>query len=409
MVAASAQPGEMTYALCFYGSLPRFMSQISTTCTSLGAEIKRLREQVLPLLRDRVLRPSAASASSFTRVAVYGHTWNPANCANLTSTLKSLLEEGLGGGVGEWSLTVPALTATGPIPSPHIQNINITHPFFPLISPTTRLHGLQSIEQSLSLLPRDATHPVLLLRWDVLFFSPFDLTALNYSLFYRANWCQATKAPRATPSACVPLEDFNASGCASGEGVPDFWFAGTATNMRLVFVDALRDLAERRYAPERCAPLHGILAGRLAAVSRWHGLPLGRVLYQNFDFAFVRSPSWDPVKRVWSIAENHVLHGQAAAAHLWAVSNSHWTEVEIPRENHSSQIERSKLDTAAIGSNMLWHRLWQEGAEPGAHVFTKPQMASVCQGGPRYCGCPAHDDPLRTAPHSWGEFCPGLE
>ena len=234
------------------------------------------------MLRDRVLRPSAASASSFTRVAVYGHVWNPAKCASLNSTLKSLLEESLGGGVGEWSLTVPALTATGPIPSPHIQNINITHPFFPLISPTTRLHGLQSIEQSLSLLPRDATHPVLLLRWDVLF-SPFDLTALNYSLFYRANWCHNQGAARyalgvraAGGLQCARLRE--------RRGVPDYWFAGTATNMRLVFVDALRDLAERRYAPERCAPHHGILAGRLAAVSRWHGLPLGRVLYQNFDF-----------------------------------------------------------------------------------------------------------------------------
>ena len=112
------------------------------------------------------------------------------------------------------------------------------------------------------------------------------------------------------------------------------------------------------------------------------------------------------MKRVWSIAENHVLHGQAAAAHLWAVSNSHWTEVEIPRENHSIQIERSKLDTAAIGRNMLWHRLWQEGAEPGARRIHQAADGQRVPGRSALLRLPSARRSIENGPSLMGRIWP---
>jgi hypothetical protein len=195
----------MKYALCFFGSLPRFQRRDSGTCKSLGKDVQVLHQLVLPLLRDRVLRPSAASAT-FDEVAVYGHTWNLANCPGLNATLKRVLEEKLSSDTGEWALTVHAVIATLLATNPQLQNLSKWT--IPFIQPARRLVSLESIELSLSLLSRAATHPVLLLRWDVLYFSPFDLSSLNYSLFYRANWCAAVKAQRGAQSACVPLENF---------------------------------------------------------------------------------------------------------------------------------------------------------------------------------------------------------
>ena len=98
---------------------------------------------------------------------------------------------------------------------------------------------------------------VLLLRWDAVFFTQFSMGDLNWSLFYRANWCVVAANAEADGNGCLPLRSYHDSRCPKGD-VPDYWFASNPSTLRSVFDSALEDLGKGEYKWAGCGVLHGI-------------------------------------------------------------------------------------------------------------------------------------------------------
>ena len=245
-------------AITFYGMLPRFNREAPSPATCEKAGLDVLAHLVLPALRDRVVRTALRSTTGndggFDKVHIYGHTFDIANksqCSlrmSLLSTLHSTFGPSMIGVVD-----VLALGATNLALAMASAPIQALHKRYPE-SIAHRHIDLFSMEQAVGLLTNGmaGTTPVLMLRWDCIFWAPTSLHTLNYHLFYRANWCAATRSP-AVPGECIPMKPTSIPGCTAGNasdapGVPDYWFVANASAMRLVFYSALSDLVAGRWA-----------------------------------------------------------------------------------------------------------------------------------------------------------------
>ena len=170
-----------------------------------------------------------------------------------------------------------------PMPAPADVNVAVERA-------TGAFYFLLGVKRALSMLD-SASSFVLMLRWDVVFYSPFRLTHLDSQRLYVANWCRATVAPSANQtSSCRGLRPFAFSPlhCSDTEGVPDFWLAGSSATMRRSLLDAADDYVEGFVQPKGCPGLHGILAGAVQRASEQRGVRLGRYLYHQLDYDFIR-------------------------------------------------------------------------------------------------------------------------
>ena len=257
--ASSSQPPTLSrpLALAFFGMLPRWeQAPRSELCEKPGIDV--LTHLVLPALRDRVLRTALRSrndrttaSSGFDAVHVYAHTFDTANSSSgcgpsLHTNILAALREAFASMANE--VTVQALTITShtsALVHPHMQALRRRFNTAPEVY-MRRHTALFSMERAVDLLKESGGTPVILLRWDTVFFAPAAFHKLNFALLYRANWCTAVniRSPGAAES-CVVMRSFTSHDCAiaptslasaaDGDtpGVPDYWFAGNANLMRL--------------------------------------------------------------------------------------------------------------------------------------------------------------------------------
>ena len=357
-----------TIALLFFGLLPRFNDEAysalasSSThnedCRLFDTGMQALERRVLPAVLEHVVKPSVEQAHT-SEVHIYGHTWLPTRWS-CGKRISHSLRELLGRGLAQSSNVRVRDILTSASTAPSDEKLAL------LLSNAPYLNVFRSIEQGLGLLPRRSEMPVLLIRWDVLFFSRVELRRLNWNLFYRANWCFIdTDAPPTTAphqntagESCVRVSTTSRRNDCGGSGSPDFWFAANASSHRLMFSGALSELAAGSWNnTNACCCGHGYHAARQAVVTERHGLQLGRFLYEGLDYSFLRSPMWDPTY---------------PPAGLWDISSDGVTPA-------------TATSTRGARNVSLW-----DGGSQGKYRYQldQPRMQSSCEPGLYYCGCP---------------------
>lgn len=286
-VARSRHDGAI--ALAFFGSLPR--EQGSRTCPSL----LQLKSHVLPTLIHNLLAPNVKLGFEFT---LFSHTWwwlGPCfDCSssetgstavlpcgqNLTETLADLFTE--------VSNSLPAgKVRIGQVISDELPDVQNTVYF-----------AFASIERNLDILNRyveegDGYEPrnVMLLRWDLMFFTPFLFKGLTPHMFYRSNWCRASGETQSGSlgQMCHKIAPYHAcNGPSDGRGSPDFWVIGDRPTLRAAFNGTAQAVLSHTLGSDGCCCMHGNL-NHVFSRAHERGVQLGRYQYHHMDYDFVRN------------------------------------------------------------------------------------------------------------------------
>lgn len=447
-------------SLAFFGMLPRFLPEDSkgSTCSATLRGLETLEAIVLPSIRDGVLAPSAQATHShpgFGEVHVYGNVpvshelfaapsttagqqhENSCTVAEIETRLRRVLHDTLSTRHtsehesrlrthARVSVRVQGLSVTDvSLAATHKDVVALGHPRFKIYRPLHRFNAIVSMETVLALLPPDSDGAAILLRWDTVFFARANFAQLGWHMLYRANWCTANynnpafnvtspglgvdvaSAPSGHDAQhCNAMRPFYIHGCPFGpvpsaeQGVPDYWFAGNVSSLRMTFVGALVDATQQRFLPGNCTMLHGFLEGRLRFVSETRGLKLGRFLYQNFDFSLARSPLWDPRRRVFLVNASDVTSPPTA----WEGDTD---EVAVRKALSVRPHGYEERQGGGAAAYALWpHR---DGPLGGAMTYAVdlPVGPSVCAAAPRFCGCPSPRDPgwNRSPGSTMGAYC----
>lgn len=148
---------------------------------------------------------------------------------------------------------------------------------------------------------------VVILRFDSVFYRPFDLDALvEDDALYVASWCAAQRAssPPKPPGAlhCWNLSTY----WADNEGVPDFWFAGAQTPVLRTFSHLFAGVLSGAVVKGRtCSGCgHGLVWGALNA----RRVKVRRYLYHQVDNDLFRDVSTAGAAREESLA-NGLAYG----------------------------------------------------------------------------------------------------
>ena len=174
-------------------------------------------------------------------VTTFFHTW--AEAAALEAELVALY--------------APAAHAVGPGLDAHGALRNSSQP--------------SSIEIGLSLLRRHedaqggAFDAVLVLRFDAIFFQPFDFEQLSDpAALYVASWCLASQGRpwRAAPGGAL-CKNLTINHSDLRQGLPDFYFAGSSAYLWRFFGGLVADLEAGRLTKTGAPMKHAILGGRL--------------------------------------------------------------------------------------------------------------------------------------------------
>jgi hypothetical protein len=133
---------------------------------------------------------------------------------------------------------------------------------------------------------------MLLMRWDMLLWSNFELWLLNGELFYVANWCAqicnpTNQSQRGNEPAGSLVHPFWPPGvCTDETGVPDFYYAANFTLMTQVFVGLVDGWHRGTFSPDTCCCGHGIMNGRLSMPA--FSKNVAGYLWHDIDYTFVR-------------------------------------------------------------------------------------------------------------------------
>lgn len=129
-------------------------------------------------------------------------------------------------------------------------------------------------------------------RYDISFFTDFRFLHLNSNLFYASNWCKA-----AGPTWLMDIGNGQIR-CASHfgryvhdalQGLPDFWFAGSPSNMDLVFYGMPSAFSAHIFSPSASSYNHAVIGGRIQQLLHSKKLPgIGRYLIHHFDYDIIR-------------------------------------------------------------------------------------------------------------------------
>ena len=174
------------------------------------------------------------------------------------------------------SYAVPVLVRAGVASAPRwandsaVRNVHVAFNMF------------ASISRALELARTAAPEWVLLVRWDVFFYSAFDLAALDSRRFYLAGSCD--NGPWATTTQTMR--------CRHGinlvtDCLPDFWFAAAPAKMRQVFVEDRDHRGDAQPATCVRGQAHGLLERRLRHLAEATDLTIGRYKVHMVDYTCV--------------------------------------------------------------------------------------------------------------------------
>ena len=126
---------------------------------------------------------------------------------------------------------------------------------------------------------------VLWTRFDAFFPKSFEISSLNNSLFYVANWCQTShiETIRDTERFCRQMASF----WVDNYGVPDFWFLSSDLLFNEVMLNISIDFRQGSFgSAEPVGPdwNHGNLLDRLKKKK----VPIGRYWRHRYDYDFYR-------------------------------------------------------------------------------------------------------------------------
>ena len=397
---------ERVAALAFFGLLPRWdkkfhdnkteAAQAASACAATLDSLRALEHNVLPITRYRVVQPATSKYSGFSELHVYGHTWELTEGCGCKSELPDVLKRTLSDMNGVKIKSILSTPRPRELPKdygwPPQQNMSWQNVSDVWLRDRVYLSALVSIKWVLALVrgqtidgdyptgdrnppwwdsPLSAKPPtttggadvVVLMRWDAIFYTQFAWGELNWSLFYRANWCIVNVHDEQDDNGCKGLLPFKGSyramknHCGGGD-VPDYYFASNATVMHRVFDDALEDLASFKFQGGRCAVLHGFLLGRIQYLQQHFGILVGRYKYLGLDSEFYRSHLWDPTRRAF----------------------------------HDPALSSSWKSLSSKAARRIWDGQSHERDGSPHHVdysydIREPRDESVCSPGPRFCGC----------------------
>ena len=146
---------------------------------------------------------------------------------------------------------------------------------------------------------------VVLMRSDVVWYTPFRFSLLNASYLHIARWCDVPRSAAALhtslhTSPCRPMAPH-----ADAAGVPDFFFAGGSAIIDRVFANLSLDFEANRFRRTSSSVNHAVVAGRLIALGLWRSVR--RYLIHGFDVQLLR---WQPSSSLRQAANNfkHELH-----------------------------------------------------------------------------------------------------
>ena len=146
---------------------------------------------------------------------------------------------------------------------------------------------------------------VVLMRSDVVWYTPFRFSLLNASYLHIARWCDVPRSAAALhtslhTSPCRPMAPH-----ADAAGVPDFFFAGGSAIIDRVFANLSLDFEANRFRRTSSSVNHAVVAGRLIALGLWRSVR--RYLIHGFDVQLLR---WQPSSSLRQAAINfkHELH-----------------------------------------------------------------------------------------------------
>ena len=147
---------------------------------------------------------------------------------------------------------------------------------------------------------------VVLMRWDIMFFSAIDLRQLNPGLFYSVVWCEESGV--AAPYVPRPLPGFPGRLCKKWGVTPadeelggfmDFIFISRPALMETVFVNLTTDFVAHRFNQSGrveclkarglgvCA--HSLLGDRIKHLVHRDNLRIGRYLIHGLDYSLRRN------------------------------------------------------------------------------------------------------------------------
>lgn len=291
-------------ALVFFGFFPRDFG--TGSCPDDFTSVEQL---ALPNLRQQVVEPSLADGYNVT---VVGHTWSNSKCSEERKTHRYNAAD-----------VRAAVERAFPHPRVHVGEFAWEDEAIPgcrnaLGCWPNVIGPLLSMGRALRLLPNTTlvSYQVLLLRWDINFFTPFSFAQLDPGIFYRANWCRATGPVVHAPSGqtCHELAPFMNCGCVNqpvclppkcaqnhcvagpsdGYGLPDFWFAGRHSALQAVFGGAAENYTAGRVGTAGCCCMHGVTQWLVEEHARAHGLQLGRYKHHQVDYDHLRTGHGTP-------------------------------------------------------------------------------------------------------------------
>ena len=292
------------FVVVFYGLLPREIKESLSRGENVASQISSFLHIVLPALAEHVLLPLMRSGAG---VDVVGHTWEDLveDSAAHDGPIDARLEEMI-----RQTLVRAASDAAKDTGTPAVQSMGSVRVH------ATRWNGgtscLSTADRnrlpefspgafcSTKLALRDVHEHeyamVLLTRWDVVFYTPFEMHLLNTELFYLAHWCRATGPAHSSAHRARSLEPYG--GCPDFLGAPDWIFTANPAMMHLFwdgFLEGLLEGAwrlpgfrESRNELMTCPGNHAFVLGRAVYLAEGGAIRLGRYKYHNMDFDFIR-------------------------------------------------------------------------------------------------------------------------
>ena len=259
-----AHPPQVRCAILLHGLGPRASK---ASCTSSAY---RAQKYALPLLDGAVVRANPAVAFD-----VVGHSWSAATWADFDGCERD--------DAGEPALDLQRVLLGFKF-GPNVGTVR-----FSAVPAAPRRASTASFESLAAAIRLALSFPgtydwFLALRFDVVFFSDFDLSRLNPKLLYFANMCVPQKTTDLGRGGLSRFERF----WAWDQCAPDFYYAASPTNLALAFGDFAADAAARVFNATSCKGGHGLVAGRLTYLRHELHVPIGRYKYHLQDVHYVR-------------------------------------------------------------------------------------------------------------------------
>ena len=367
------------FAVVFYGLLPR-RDKFATT--NRESQLPSFQHAVLPALAEHVVLPLLRAGAG---VDVFGHTWeelvedNRSDDGPIDARLEEMVRLALARAALEFVKAngAPAVQSMGSVrvrATKWLGGASCLSAEERKRLPAFEPGAFCSAQAALRDVDEHSYAMVFMTRWDVVFYTPFEMHVLNPGLFYLAHWCRAT-GPRHLNQNARSLEPF--TGCPDFLGAPDWFYVAAPATMRLFFDTFFDDLLQGKWHPPgfrdsghdlvTCPGNHAFVLGRALYLAERGQLRLGRYKFHMMDFDFIRLTEPSPMFAYRPPSEiNHSANRSDCYASLKPKPNSIW----IVEQDHRAE--------QAVSAHPMWERSHLLDMGSHARMAMQPTAVSIC-------------------------------